>query len=435
MAYADDMAALERRRQLAQALMQQGFQAQPAQQSGRFVVGPTAMSTLGRLGSLALGNIADKRIAKDEQAATDAERDRLAQALMGMSGGAPKSPDTAQTFPLADNGEGTAPTAPGSAPAQPSTAPSMDPRRQAAIAALRQMPLSALQQATQAQAMDQFKPPERVDLGDAIGLVKNGQVVGRIPKGNSPDAVLGSKTTMRGQDMTASTAANGQKVTMRGQDIGAATAIRGQNIGAQTAAAGRATTERGQDLNYGIRDKALAAAQAKANQSNDSALQQQATMIANTQSALNDALAKTSMKTTGMIGAATRGNSITHGAGSDALALENQIKTIQANLSFDALNQMRQASKTGGALGSITEKELDLLGSTVANLDPNMKASDLRHQLQKIQQHLDNLAQLNAAIQQQRAAGVQTPVGQDAAMQAAGDPGGIDADMAAYGGM
>src|SRR5690606_24249503 len=45
-------------------------------------------------------------------------------------------------------------------------------------------------------------------------------------------------------------------------------------------------------------------------------------------------------------------------------------KSLNANMSFDALLQMRLESPTGGALGSITEGELDLLRSRIASLDP-----------------------------------------------------------------
>lgn len=51
--------------------------------------------------------------------------------------------------------------------------------------------------------------------------------------------------------------------------------------------------------------------------------------------------------------------------------LRGDLKTIDANTAFDQLSAMRQASPTGAALGAITEKELDLLKSSVSNLDPN----------------------------------------------------------------
>jgi hypothetical protein len=52
-----------------------------------------------------------------------------------------------------------------------------------------------------------------------------------------------------------------------------------------------------------------------------------------------------------------------------ARTLNNAITMVKANLGFDRLQQMREESKTGGALGAVTEKEIDLLQSTVQRLD------------------------------------------------------------------
>lgn len=52
-----------------------------------------------------------------------------------------------------------------------------------------------------------------------------------------------------------------------------------------------------------------------------------------------------------------------------ARTLNNAITMVKSNLGFDRLQQMREESKTGGALGAVTEKEIDLLQSTVQRLD------------------------------------------------------------------
>lgn len=57
--------------------------------------------------------------------------------------------------------------------------------------------------------------------------------------------------------------------------------------------------------------------------------------------------------------------------GTAATDLAKNIQTIDANSAFTALQEMRDNSPTGGALGQVTEKELDLLKSSVSNLDPN----------------------------------------------------------------
>lgn len=69
---------------------------------------------------------------------------------------------------------------------------------------------------------------------------------------------------------------------------------------------------------------------------------------------------------TGFTGARLRG-----WEGSAAYDIAQKLKTVDANLAFAELQKMRDNSPTGGALGQVTEKELDLLRSTVANLDPN----------------------------------------------------------------
>ena len=69
---------------------------------------------------------------------------------------------------------------------------------------------------------------------------------------------------------------------------------------------------------------------------------------------------------TGFTGARLRG-----WEGSAAYDIAQKLKTVDANLAFAELQKMRDNSPTGGALGQVTEKELDLLRSTVSNLDPN----------------------------------------------------------------
>jgi hypothetical protein len=53
--------------------------------------------------------------------------------------------------------------------------------------------------------------------------------------------------------------------------------------------------------------------------------------------------------------------------------LAGYVTTIQATLAFDRLQRMRDESKTGGALGQVSNIELDLLKSSVAALDPSSR--------------------------------------------------------------
>ena len=70
--------------------------------------------------------------------------------------------------------------------------------------------------------------------------------------------------------------------------------------------------------------------------------------------------------------------------GTASRSLDNRIETLKANLSFDRLQQMRDESKTGGALGQVSNIELRLLGSTVASLDPTQP--DFTKQLKKVEE-------------------------------------------------
>lgn len=75
---------------------------------------------------------------------------------------------------------------------------------------------------------------------------------------------------------------------------------------------------------------------------------------------------------------------------SDARALRGKLETIKANLGFDRLQQMRDQSPTGGALGSVAVQELNALQSTVASLDQMQSPAQLRSALDKIDRHYAN---------------------------------------------
>ena len=69
--------------------------------------------------------------------------------------------------------------------------------------------------------------------------------------------------------------------------------------------------------------------------------------------------------------------------GTKAYDLRSNIKTLTANQAFQALQDMRNASKTGGALGQVSERELDLLEKTVASLDPNQSDKQFSKNLKR----------------------------------------------------
>jgi len=72
----------------------------------------------------------------------------------------------------------------------------------------------------------------------------------------------------------------------------------------------------------------------------------------------------------------------------DARQLSGRVDTLKSALSFDRLQQMRDESKTGGALGNVSNVELGLLGSNLAALDP--ASGDFAKQLEKVETHYAN---------------------------------------------
>lgn len=88
--------------------------------------------------------------------------------------------------------------------------------------------------------------------------------------------------------------------------------------------------------------------------------------------------------------------------GTDARNLEATVNTLQANLGFDALQAMRDASPTGGALGQVSERELALLTSAVASLDIAQDSGQLKKNLLSVKKHYQNwLSTIEEAESQQ----------------------------------
>ena len=61
-----------------------------------------------------------------------------------------------------------------------------------------------------------------------------------------------------------------------------------------------------------------------------------------------------------------------------------ELDTLKANIAFNELTAMREASKTGGALGQVSDREGQLLQSALGALDMTQSPKNFREQLQKI---------------------------------------------------
>jgi hypothetical protein len=99
---------------------------------------------------------------------------------------------------------------------------------------------------------------------------------------------------------------------------------------------------------------------------------------------ISDAKKLTGMTTAGVAGLAK------YVPATNARNLAAKLTTIQSNLGFDKLQQMRQESPTGGALGQVAVQELVALQSTIASLDQLQDPQQLYAALNKIEKHYKN---------------------------------------------
>ena len=74
----------------------------------------------------------------------------------------------------------------------------------------------------------------------------------------------------------------------------------------------------------------------------------------------------------------------------DGVTLGNYVEQIQANLAFDRLQEMRDASATGGALGQVSNIELGLLKAALTGLD--VKDKNFNTQLDTVIEHYSAFA-------------------------------------------
>ena len=95
--------------------------------------------------------------------------------------------------------------------------------------------------------------------------------------------------------------------------------------------------------------------------------------------AIDSALGQANWFTTGPVGSVGRALGAT-----PMIDLEATINTVKSNIGFNELQQMREMSPTGGALGSVALQELDMLQSVLASLDPRQGDEQLRRNLETI---------------------------------------------------
>lgn len=124
--------------------------------------------------------------------------------------------------------------------------------------------------------------------------------------------------------------------------------------------------------------------------------------------AADDLIKETSPLTTGVIGGV--GGKLV-GPARDYAA---KLNTLAANIAFNALQEMRSASKTGGALGQVSDREGQLLSSVLGSLDQFQSPGQMIEQLKQVKASAERwknavkLSQAGAGIDMQ---GSHSPAG------------------------
>ena len=95
--------------------------------------------------------------------------------------------------------------------------------------------------------------------------------------------------------------------------------------------------------------------------------------------------------------------------GSDAGDVSAMLDGVKANIGFDRLQQMRDASPTGGALGQVSEFENRLLQATIGSLEQSQTKGQLIYNLRRVQRIYSDI--VNVGIRPEDAGKYGRPMG------------------------
>jgi hypothetical protein len=84
--------------------------------------------------------------------------------------------------------------------------------------------------------------------------------------------------------------------------------------------------------------------------------------------------------------------------GTPAMDFATDLDHLKSSIAFNELSDMREASKTGGALGNVSEKELVLLESALAGLNQFQSPENLRKNLLKAKESITRWQNVKAGI-------------------------------------
>jgi hypothetical protein len=81
------------------------------------------------------------------------------------------------------------------------------------------------------------------------------------------------------------------------------------------------------------------------------------------------------------------GNQLKDISGTGAADLKSSIKTINSAIGFDKLQDMRDRSPTGGALGQVSERELSQLNASLGSLEQSQSTPQFKKNLARVKDH------------------------------------------------
>ncbi len=151
-----------------------------------------------------------------------------------------------------------------------------------------------------------------------------------------------------------------------------------------------------------VKENAIAATEKKAAQ--DEKIRQVVETSNNVVSSIDDIVPKIDSLTAGPIGGVAQ-----HLPGTSGYNVGSILKGVKANLGVQQMQAMREASKNGASgFGQLSEKELDVLTSTVSNLDQAQDPEQLKKGLSKVRDHF-NAWKLSYDAGQKAAQGTLSP--------------------------
>src|SRR5690606_25707734 len=101
---------------------------------------------------------------------------------------------------------------------------------------------------------------------------------------------------------------------------------------------------------------------------------------------INKALNQANSFTTGLMG-----SSLSNIPGTEARDLKATIDTIRANIGFSQLQEMRDNSPTGSALGPVSDMENRLMQALLGNLEQSQSPKQFKENLELVQSQLDQI--------------------------------------------